>query len=591
MRLEPIPASRGLILDRNGTRAGRQPAGLPARADPRAGAGPRRHAAAACVELELLDAGRPRRRSRRIDPLAPRLRQRADPAAPDRRGDRRASPCIATSSRAWTCARARRATIRYGELAVHALGYVGAISEEDLEAIDRAALRRHLADRQARRRAAPTKTQLHGRNGYQQILVNAQGRSVQAPGRATSRTCRPGTASPGTDLMLSLDLPRSRPPRQALGERRGAVVAHRSAQRRRAGARQPPGLRPERCSAAASRAANTRTLTDNIDKPLFNRALRGAYPPGSTIKPVMALAGLTYGVVDPRRHAVLHRRLPPARQQPPCTARARAACTARWTCATPSRDPATCISTGWPRSSASTASPSFLAPFGFGAAHRHRHRRREARPAAVAGMEEAALQATRGPGLVPGRDRQLRHRPGLPAGHAAAAGAHDGDAGRRAASSFQPRLVTGMRDPAPARSTQLDPVPLPRRRAASAPSNWDVGHGGHDRRHDLRHGARPSARTRSYKIAGKTGTAQVFTVGAERKYDAKTVAERLRDHAWFIAFAPAEAPRIAVACWWRTAASAPAPPRPIARQVMDAYLLPRLPSRRRSRRSDAGARG
>ena len=79
----------------------------------------------------------------------------------------------------------------------------------------------------------------------------------------------------------------------------------------------------------------------------------------------------------------------------------------------------------------------------------------------------------------------------------------------------------------------------------------------------------------TYTIAGKTGTAQVFTVGQnETLRRQKTVAERLRDHSWFIAFAPAEAPRIAVAVLRgerrlrRASAAAP-----IARKVLDAYLL------------------
>jgi len=71
----------------------------------------------------------------------------------------------------------------------------------------------------------------------------------------------------------------------------------------------------------------------------------------------------------------------------------------------------------------------------------------------------------------------------------------------------------------------------------------DPGHGG---RRDVRHRAR-KRQGRRLLNAGKTGTAQVFTVAQNAKYDEKTVEERLRDHAWFIAFAPVDAPRIAVA--------------------------------------------
>jgi penicillin-binding protein 2 len=77
----------------------------------------------------------------------------------------------------------------------------------------------------------------------------------------------------------------------------------------------------------------------------------------------------------------------------------------------------------------------------------------------------------------------------------------------------------------------------------------------------------------AYPIAGKTGTAQVFSVGQNEKYNEKTVSERLRDHSWFIAFAPADQPRIALAVivengGWGASAAAP-----IARKVLDSYLL------------------
>jgi penicillin-binding protein 2 len=77
----------------------------------------------------------------------------------------------------------------------------------------------------------------------------------------------------------------------------------------------------------------------------------------------------------------------------------------------------------------------------------------------------------------------------------------------------------------------------------------------------------------SYTMAGKTGTAQVFTVGQNEKYVEKNVAERLRDHAWFIAFAPAQAPRIAIAVLVENGGFGASAAAPIARKVMDAYLL------------------
>ncbi len=76
-----------------------------------------------------------------------------------------------------------------------------------------------------------------------------------------------------------------------------------------------------------------------------------------------------------------------------------------------------------------------------------------------------------------------------------------------------------------------------------------------------------------YAAAGKTGTAQVYSVAQNAKYNEKTVNERLRDHAWFIAFAPVEAPRIAVAVLVENGGFGASAAAPIARKVMDTYLL------------------
>ena len=76
-----------------------------------------------------------------------------------------------------------------------------------------------------------------------------------------------------------------------------------------------------------------------------------------------------------------------------------------------------------------------------------------------------------------------------------------------------------------------------------------------------------------YKSGGKTGTAQVYTVAQNAKYNAKVTPELLRDHAWFIAFAPAEAPRIAVAVLVENAGFGGGNAAPVARKLIDAYLL------------------
>ncbi|NBX57339.1 MAG: hypothetical protein EBT64_02565 [Gammaproteobacteria bacterium] len=84
-----------------------------------------------------------------------------------------------------------------------------------------------------------------------------------------------------------------------------------------------------------------------------------------------------------------------------------------------------------------------------------------------------------------------------------------------------------------------------------------------------------------YTIAGKTGTAQVFTVAQNKRYNEAAISERLRDHAWFVAFAPAEAPKIAIAVIVENGRSGSGTAAPIARTIMDAYLLRKFPTVRR----------
>ena len=91
--------------------------------------------------------------------------------------------------------------------------------------------------------------------------------------------------------------------------------------------------------------------------------------------------------------------------------------------------------------------------------------------------------------------------------------------------------------------------------------------------HHARGTARAIGKDSPYRIAGKTGTAQVFGLKEEEKYDAEAIDEKLRDHALFIAFAPTEAPRIAVAVVVENGGSGGAVAAPIARKILDAYLV------------------
>jgi penicillin-binding protein 2 len=142
--------------------------------------------------------------------------------------------------------------------------------------------------------------------------------------------------------------------------------------------------------------------------------------------------------------------------------------------------------------------------------------------------------------------------------------------------NFQPRLVRALRDPETQKVTEVAPKPLPKPNAGKL-EDWDrvvdgmlaVMQGGT---------ATSSAAGAPYTIAGKTGTAQVFTVAQNQRYNEAAISERLRDHAWFVAFAPADAPKIAIAVIVENGRSGSGTAAPIARAIMDAYLLRKFPA-------------
>src|ERR1700685_1156854 len=220
VRTEPIPATRGLILDRNGELlAGNQPAyqlELVPEEVPDLNSSLR-----ALVKLDLIDqdsVDELRRiiKSRRpFDSVPVRLRM-SDEDVARFAVHRFEFPGLDIKTR-------QTRFYPNGSLAVHALGYVGAISEQDLKHIDRAA---YAGTSLIGKLGVEStyETRLHGTNGYHEVLVNAQGRSVDRQGAFVPILHTKGPTA-GDDLLLSIDLKVQRVAENALAGHRGAVVA------------------------------------------------------------------------------------------------------------------------------------------------------------------------------------------------------------------------------------------------------------------------------------------------------------------------------------------------------------------------------
>lgn len=442
----------------------------------------------------------------------------------------------------------------HGELFAHALGYVGRISEEEEAKLDpvnysgthymgKIGVERYYEEA------------LHGTVGYQNVETNARGRVL----RVLERT----DPAPGQDIHLYLDAHLQQVAQEALAGWRGAVVAIEPKTGGVLALVSTPSFDPN-LFVNGIPAKTYQELRDSPDMPLYNRALQGQYPPGSTVKPMYALAGLHYGVVTPftRVHD------PGFYQLPGDSRRYR-----DWNWKTGGHG-----SVDLKQSVAQSCDVyyydlahklgvdrlhDFSVPFGFGA------------PTGIDNTHERG-------GLMPSRAwKRTAKRVAWFPGETLSVGIGQG---YMMATPLQLAVMTatianrGLRHP-PRLVRQIGDTPLeplnPKPVEVSDPAYWDVVI---DAMEEVVHGPRGTGRSMaknlSYRIAGKSGTAQVVGYAQGIKYDASKVHERRRDHALFVAFAPADDPKIAVAIIVENGEHGGSMAGPIARKVLDAYLLP-----------------
>lgn len=182
-------------------------------------------------------------------------------------------------------------TRRYplGELFAHVVGYVGRIDAEDVERLDP---KRYLGTSHVGRSGLERSYEdvLHGTPGYELVEVNVDGR--------TQRVLETHAPIPGQNLYLSIDVRLQKAAAAAFADRPGAAVAIDPRNGQVLAMVSVPTFDPNLFVNGISQA-DYRALTEAEDTPLYNRALRGVYPPGSTVKPLIGLAGLEYGLRRP----------------------------------------------------------------------------------------------------------------------------------------------------------------------------------------------------------------------------------------------------------------------------------------------------
>ncbi len=442
-----------------------------------------------------------------------------------------------------------------GEHAVHAIGYVGRINAQDLTRLNSTNYRgsTHTGKTGIERYYEEI---LHGQIGVEQVETNALGRVI----RTISRT----EPERGTDIYLTLDIALQRAAEQALGEHTGSIVAIAPATGEVLAFVSKPMYDPNLFVNGID-VEDFRLLQSDYDRPLFNRALRGQYPPGSTLKPIIAMAGLEHGTITAEDTILCqgYYTLPDVDHRYRCWNRTGHG----WqnvTDAIVESNDVYFYDLGYRLGI--DAMSAFLAPFGIGSR---------------TGIDLNGELS----GILPSREWKRRSRN--------EAWFHGETLITAIGQGFMLTTPLQLAQATAIIANRGQPV-TPRLLLATQPSNGervatDPSYGepirlNNEQRWDqiieaMRlsvHGPRGTARSISrgigYQIAGKTGTSQVFTIAQDERYDAEQLARRLHNHALFVAFAPVENPQIALAVLVEHGGGGGTVAAPIAREVLDAYL-------------------
>ena len=450
-----------------------------------------------------------------------------------------------------------------GKMGAHMVGYIGRINDKDLLKLAEAEVLSNYKGSDHIGKSGIEQSyeaELHGTTGFQQVEIDADGKAV----RILSSTAPVS----GNNLVLSADIKLQEIAEAAFGERRGALVAIKPSTGEVLAFASMPTFDPNLFVDGID-FENWKLLNDSLDKPLINRPLRGIYPPGSTFKPFTALAGLENGKRQPpfsindAGYFMLPNSSHRYRDWKPGghgNVDMRRAITI--SCDT--------FFYGLAMELGIEKLTSFVRNFGFGQ---------------KSGIDIAGEVG----GLLPTPEwKQRRFKQPWYKGETVIVGIGQGYT-----------LVTPMQL-AQATAILANKGVAMRPRLVSAITNTKTGVSKanaaiinnkiilNDKNLEivklgmidvtLPGGTAASVGANAgYSIAAKTGTAQVIGIKQNEKYNEKLVNERHRDHALFIAYAPAENPTIALAVIVENGGHGGSAAGPIARQVMDYYLLGKLP--------------
>lgn len=439
-----------------------------------------------------------------------------------------------------------------GDHFAHSVGYVGRINEKEAKQVDPTQYRgtQSIGKTGIERFYEP---ELHGRVGFEEVETNAQGRVM--------RVLRHTDAVPGKNIVLSLDITLQEAAEEALGDRRGSIIALDPKTGEVLAMVSKPSFDPNLFVTGIS-SKDYSGLRDSIDKPLFNRALRGLYAPGSTIKPEVAIAGLDSGVISASTRV-----FDPGYFQLPNVAH-------KYRNWNHSGDGWVDLNAAIMRSN-DTYFYDLASKLGIDRLHDYLSMFGVGQKVSLDMFEES-------PGLMPSREwkRNTRRQTWYP-GETVILGIGQGymqvtplqlaQATALIANKGiwnRPHLARTVDGAAP-----VDEHPMPNI-VLHDPKEWaQVNHAMQLVMHDARGIARASAQGAQYRIAGKSGTAQVVAIRQGERYNRLKTAERNRDNALFVGFAPAENPQIVISVMIENGEAGGRVAGPVVRKVMDAWLL------------------
>lgn len=440
---------------------------------------------------------------------------------------------------------------------VHVLGYVGRIDDKELQEIEKS---NYLATTHIGKLGIEKSYEdiLHGKIGHQQVEVNAQGRIVRVLEKVPSRM--------GKNLHLTINHSLQTTALRLLQGRKGAIVAIDPQSGDVLALVSAPSYDPN-AFVNGIELKSYQALLSSKDTPLINRAINGKYPPGSTIKPFLALAALDFGIRDIEQKTW---------------------CKGWYSLAGDTHRYRDWKIEGHGDVDLQHAIVQSCDVYFYSMAHDLGITKlNQAFKAFGFGSKTGIDVDLESSALIPSAawKRRVHNQPWYP-GETLIAGIGQGyilvtplqlaTATARLANfnrAIIPRLVYKISDQVTKKSEIIGLKELPQIVQYKKEHQDYIINAMQDVVHGARGTARRSGKNAQYKFAGKTGTAQVFSIAQDQKYEKDKVPKHLQDHALFIAFAPVDNPKIALAIIIENGGSGSAVSAPIARQLFDQYLL------------------